>query len=737
MSPRSHPALLFASISICFPPVPATAQTPEQQSVTASVDYLNAVMDEFHEVIHVYQDVSSAGNHFHERGLFIGEGGTILSVGIDGSFSQLRHSGATSTRFSLQRVAANNYGGFVFLNGTLDLCETRPSLNFGTVENAGVDLTGAIALTFFARGETGGERVQFFMGGVGHRDFAPFPDSALETKIDVILTDEWQQFTIPLAGRSDLGGVLGGFGWVASAGENLSFPDQIVFFVDEIQYVLDPAHRMTRLNQPRLLRSFTTLPLQPDVTDPDTSDDFDFVLRNSAFVYDNVITLLAYLAEGSPDSQRRARLIGDALIYVSEHDRYLGTAPLPICQQTSPLTIAGHPLRSAYGAGDISLPPGWRPNGRLGTPPATGFYVESRSKFEELVENRQLDTGNNAWAMIGLLALHQRTGVDSYRTAALSIGEFILSRASTSGSFAGFRGGIDEFEGAAPQERVWSSTEHNLDIFAAFSRAHLITGDNRWLEGANSARRFIEQMWDPSLGCFRAGTKDPDTRNNNAGQLPLDVQAWCVLAVPGLLVAHPQTLACAELNHRLTHLGFYGFDFNEDRDGIWVEGTAQMTVAYSLAGQGCEVQRLRGELRRIQMTAGFGDGRGLPAATRDRLTTGFDLITGLPFNYFNRLHISATAWNILAQTGFNPYYQNDAPVSLPAFQMSRPAISGPGSLLVGWPSVICRKYRIESSVNLTSWTPVGSDIVADGSFTTITIPSAGTIGFVRASEFPP
>ena len=31
--------------------------------------------------------------------------------------------------------------------------------------------------------------------------------------------------------------------------------------------------------------------------------------------------------------------------------------------------------------------------------------------------------------------------------------------------------------------------------------------------------------------------------------------------------------------------GFKGFDFNDDKDGVWFEGTAQMAVAYQMAGK--------------------------------------------------------------------------------------------------------------------------------------------------------
>ncbi len=102
------------------------------------------------------------------------------------------------------------------------------------------------------------------------------------------------------------------------------------------------------------------------------------MLRNTAFTYDNTLGLLAFLADGSADSLRRAKLIGDAFVYASQHDR----------------TFNDGRLRSDYAAGDIVLPPGWTPNGRLGTVPIPGFFDEKQQKFFE-VEQGAVDTGNN------------------------------------------------------------------------------------------------------------------------------------------------------------------------------------------------------------------------------------------------------------------------------------------------------------------------------------------------------
>lgn len=42
------------------------------------------------------------------------------------------------------------------------------------------------------------------------------------------------------------------------------------------------------------------------------------------------------------------------------------------------------------------------------------------------------------------------------------------------------------------------------------------------------------------------------------------------------------------------------------------------------------------------------------------MTTGFGFKL-FQFKLFRRLHVGATAWNVFAQSGFNPYYQSAAP----------------------------------------------------------------------------
>ncbi len=626
MSPSARTVGLLVmaatSLALLYPSSASAEMTP---SAAAALEHLRRVMDQYHDRFPVYEDVSSAGNHFHSWAKVPSD---AAAVTMNGSWTDAPHSGATAIRVEFQDPT---FAGFYLLNGVLPAGADSPEPNFGTIPDAGIDLTGASSITFWARGENGGETIEFFMGGVGRdadtgEPIAPHPDSTPVVKQAFVLTDQWAIYTLDLTSK-DLSYVLGGFGWIASDEQN---PGGAVFFLDDIDYQLGPLAGAARLDQPRFLRSFETLPFQ---SQPPPVEDFDFVTRNTAFTYDNALALLAFLAEGSADGLRRARLIGNAFVYATEHDR----------------TYVDGRLRDAYAAGDIALPPGWTPNGMVGTVPIPGYYVEATETFVE-IQQEGLSTGNNAWGMIALLALHRATGDPGYLTAALRIGEFVRGFREDQGTYQGFRGGLDQPETPTPGIRPWASAEHNLDLYAAFTALAQASGDSEWTGDAGHARQFVEAMWDDSIDCFRAGTIDPSTRNQAPGQLPVDVQAWSALAVPAMSSLHPETLTCAEQSHRTTDQGFTGFDFNEDRDGVWFEGSAQMALAYQRGGRPQDAAVLRLMLSQAQASPPFGDGFGSAAASREGLTSGFES------QFFRRLHVGATAWNVFAQLGWNPFY---------------------------------------------------------------------------------
>jgi hypothetical protein len=491
--------------------------------------------------------------------------------------------------------------------------ETAPRADFGREPKAGVDLRGATRLTFSARGERGGERVEFFCLGVGRdpvsgRAVAPHPDSDRKASTGwVTLSNSWRTYSIPLADK-DLSYVAGGFGWVTSAQANGS--RSITFYLDEIRY--DKA----RLEESRFLTSYET---QPSV------EALDLVLRNTAFAYDNAVALQAFLAAGR---RERARLLADAFLTALDRDRYWRDGR----------------IRNAYQSGDLILPPGWQVRGAGPAVRLPGWYDPRQRRWFEDEYQVSTHAGNVAWVMLALLSYFEVAGETRVLDAAQRLGEWVERHCRDTRGAGGYTAGYQGWE-PAPRKLRYKATEHNIDLYAAFRRLHLATRDPNWRERAEWAKRFVLAMWDAREGRFWTGTGDDGVAINRS-VVPLDVQAWGVLALGGEGKRYTQALTCAEKHHRAGE----GFDFNEDRDGICYEGTAQLALAFRLTGQEAKRRALLNLLRSAREASG-----GLPAASRDRLTTGFFLATGEPWYYYKRLHVGATAWLVLAELGVNPF----------------------------------------------------------------------------------
>jgi hypothetical protein len=106
-----------------------------------------------------------------------------------------------------------------------------PANNWGTIKGAGYNLTGAKKVKFMARGEKGGEIVEFKAGGIS----GEYPDSFKAEASPVTLTADWKEYEIDLTGQ-DLSSVIGGFMFTVAKDKNA---ENTVFYLDEIRYVAD------------------------------------------------------------------------------------------------------------------------------------------------------------------------------------------------------------------------------------------------------------------------------------------------------------------------------------------------------------------------------------------------------------------------------------------------------------------------------------------------------------------
>jgi hypothetical protein len=166
------------------------------------------------------------------------------------------------------------------------------------------------------------------------------------------------------------------------------------------------------------------------------------------------------------------------------------------------------------------------------------------------------------------------------------------------------------------------------------------------------ARRFLVRVFRGDH--FLLGTK-PDGSLADEGLLALDVQLWPWMALPDA----PKTWRNA-LGFAQTHLAVDGgFDFNGDRDGVWIEGTAQAAMAYRISGNADMSDQLLNGLNADRTTSGL-----LNATRTARLTTGLSIDPTSTFPdlfYYRRPHLGATAWAALAETGWNPFVGKQVP----------------------------------------------------------------------------
>ena len=165
----------------------------------------------------VYSDKSSPDNHFIPSGWM----GDYMDTRINDASAENPHAGATCIKISYGNKATGGarWSGIYW---------QYPVNNWGGVDKS-YDLTGASKLTFWIRGEKGGEMVQEVkMGGISGQ----YSDSDSAGIGPLTLTTEWKQYEIDLTGK-DLSHVIGGFCWSTNIDIN---PDGAVFYLDDIKY---------------------------------------------------------------------------------------------------------------------------------------------------------------------------------------------------------------------------------------------------------------------------------------------------------------------------------------------------------------------------------------------------------------------------------------------------------------------------------------------------------------------
>ncbi len=189
---------------------PTTAETKDKAKVESTGSSFQPLT--------VYVDKGARENHYVPSG-FMPNGKCIT---FDDAWGENCHSGKTCIRIKYDVTcsrADQKWAGVYWLN---------PANNWGQ-KKGGFNLTGAQKLVFWAKGEKGGEQIQeITVGGIT----GDYPDTDTAVIGPIILTNQWQEYTVDLRGK-DLSYISGGFSWTSSEEVN---QDECNFYLDDIRY---------------------------------------------------------------------------------------------------------------------------------------------------------------------------------------------------------------------------------------------------------------------------------------------------------------------------------------------------------------------------------------------------------------------------------------------------------------------------------------------------------------------
>jgi hypothetical protein len=144
--------------------------------------------------------------------------GNSDSLTMEGNWSESVHEGSNAIRM--------HYAG---RRGWVGVAWQHPPNNWGD-QDGGFDLTGASALEFWVRGESGGEKASFGVGLLEEK--TDYPDSVIVKTRMIELGTEWKKYQIPFGEDDDLSSLKVGF-VVTLEGQR----SPVTVYLDSIRYV--------------------------------------------------------------------------------------------------------------------------------------------------------------------------------------------------------------------------------------------------------------------------------------------------------------------------------------------------------------------------------------------------------------------------------------------------------------------------------------------------------------------
>lgn len=288
--------------------------------------------------------------------------------------------------------------------------------------------------------------------------------------------------------------------------------------------------------------------------------------------------------------------------------------------------------------------------------------------------------GPITWVAVAVRNYEVLTGdTDTYHQMAIDALDYSIQFQRDNGGIAGGQTTWDS-PGGAWIDEVWTSTEHNLNLYPTLLYFAETTPSRttEYEDAADGILSFLtDVVWDDVNNRFYGGFK------NDTGLVdpfvPLDVNPWAVLALgieyedaityveeasghPDTGVGtleYPRYVYTVEYNDAGDTLTGYDFDWqSDDAPGdpawgggtlgadVWLEGSTFMAAAYYALGNDQKGDEILSEIAKKMADAGSITG-GLPYS-----------VNGTNNNYWRMIQqncVSSTGWFVIISAGWNPY----------------------------------------------------------------------------------
>lgn len=259
-----------------------------------------------------------------------------------------------------------------------------------------------------------------------------------------------------------------------------------------------------------------------------------------------------------------------------------------------------------------------------------GFYQTRNTKGEE---GERIWMGDNAWLLIALNHYEATYQSKKYEDMARALDNWLRSMQGQDG---GIKGGIKSNGMEIPKV-----TEGILMAFNA------VKGFDDFHVGILN---FLnENRWDNDLGVLTAWPENP-TYTYAMDLHPLGNGVFEDMPDDVLFKANRYI---NNQNNTVTGQEVSGYCFDDDKDTVWLEGTAQMAVAFNSINRFDLSDKLLLDLEKTFIYSSTNEGKGIPYTTNQGTSYGADIL----WEHADITPaLSSTIWYSFAKANFNPLH---------------------------------------------------------------------------------